>query len=173
MGGEPHIELAESMQDGGAEALMPPPQDSGAGWEEPPPELRLVAAGAVPAANQQGMVLAQPAADPMQLDAHHALWAAAAAPNPLLLVPRARSEWELDPQKITLGRRLAVGGFAEVFVGKVRRLGGRGSGGVAMWGFTYVCVSVCQGPAMFHATIKCSAWIALHEPVAALASLLW
>lgn len=36
---------------------------------------------------------------------------------------RQSSEWALDSTKIILGRRLAVGGFAEVFVGKyeVRR----------------------------------------------------
>lgn len=26
--------------------------------------------------------------------------------------------WEIDPQRLSVGRRLAVGGFAEVFVGK-------------------------------------------------------
>jgi hypothetical protein len=30
----------------------------------------------------------------------------------------ARCEWELDPRKVLVGRRLAVGGFAEVFLGK-------------------------------------------------------
>ena len=29
-----------------------------------------------------------------------------------------RCEWELDPRKVLVGRRLAVGGFAEVFLGK-------------------------------------------------------
>ncbi len=29
-----------------------------------------------------------------------------------------RCEWELDPRKVLVGRRLAVGGFAEVFIGK-------------------------------------------------------
>jgi hypothetical protein len=29
-----------------------------------------------------------------------------------------RCEWELDPRKVLIGRRLAVGGFAEVFIGK-------------------------------------------------------
>ncbi|GFR40294.1 hypothetical protein Agub_g475 [Astrephomene gubernaculifera] len=38
--------------------------------------------------------------------------------NPLLLSPRPRSEWELDPNKIVMGRRLAVGGFGEVFMAK-------------------------------------------------------
>lgn len=33
--------------------------------------------------------------------------------------PRApRCEWELDPRRVLVGRRLAVGGFAEVFIGK-------------------------------------------------------
>jgi hypothetical protein len=31
---------------------------------------------------------------------------------------RPRCEWELDPSKVLIGRRLAVGGFAEVFLGK-------------------------------------------------------
>lgn len=29
-----------------------------------------------------------------------------------------RCEWELDPRQVLVGRRLAVGGFAEVFLGK-------------------------------------------------------
>ncbi|GLC65734.1 hypothetical protein PLESTF_000334100 [Pleodorina starrii] len=36
----------------------------------------------------------------------------------VLLSPRPRSEWELDPSKIAIGRRLAVGGFGEVFLAK-------------------------------------------------------
>lgn len=28
------------------------------------------------------------------------------------------SPWEIDPERLTVGRRVAVGGFAEVFVGK-------------------------------------------------------
>eukprot|EP00878_Enallax_costatus_P024545 GHUV01026198.1.p1 GENE.GHUV01026198.1~~GHUV01026198.1.p1 ORF type:complete len:298 (+),score=105.77 GHUV01026198.1:104-895(+) len=57
-------------------------------------------------------------------------------PPPTLVIPRAsalgkhqpraqprqgfvpRCEWELDPRKVLVGRRLAVGGFAEVFIGK-------------------------------------------------------
>lgn len=31
---------------------------------------------------------------------------------------KPRGEWELDPRKVLVGRRLAVGGFAEVFLGK-------------------------------------------------------
>ncbi|GIL87290.1 hypothetical protein Vretimale_1762 [Volvox reticuliferus] len=38
--------------------------------------------------------------------------------NPLVVSPRSRSEWELDPAKISIGRRLAVGGFGEVFLAK-------------------------------------------------------
>jgi hypothetical protein len=35
-----------------------------------------------------------------------------------------RCEWELDPRKVLVGRRLAVGGFAEVFLGKYEVGGG-------------------------------------------------
>jgi hypothetical protein len=35
-----------------------------------------------------------------------------------------RCEWELDPRKVLVGRRLAVGGFAEVFLGKYEVSGG-------------------------------------------------
>lgn len=42
----------------------------------------------------------------------------ASGAGPLVLSPRPRSEWELDPSKIIIGRRLAVGGFGEVFVAK-------------------------------------------------------
>lgn len=31
---------------------------------------------------------------------------------------RKRNAWEIDPSEIKLGRRIAVGGFAEVFVGE-------------------------------------------------------
>jgi len=31
---------------------------------------------------------------------------------------RPCTEWELDPRQVLVGRRLAVGGFAEVFLGK-------------------------------------------------------
>ncbi len=31
---------------------------------------------------------------------------------------KKRNEWEVEPEKVMLGERLAVGGFAEVFVGK-------------------------------------------------------
>lgn len=41
-----------------------------------------------------------------------------ASGGPLMFSPRPRSEWELDPSKITMGRRLAVGGFGEVFMAK-------------------------------------------------------
>lgn len=41
-----------------------------------------------------------------------------ASGGPLMLSPRPRSEWELDPSKIAMGRRLAVGGFGEVFMAK-------------------------------------------------------
>lgn len=58
--------------------------------------------------------------------------------NALQMAPRPRSEWELDPAKIVLGRRLAVGGFGEVFVAKyegtlvaVKRLLATDSGGFA------------------------------------------
>lgn len=34
------------------------------------------------------------------------------------LVSLQWSPWKIDPAKITIGRRVAVGGFAEVFVGK-------------------------------------------------------
>ncbi len=57
--------------------------------------------------------------------------------NALQVAPRPRSEWELDPAKIVLGRRLAVGGFGEVFVAKyegtlvaVKRLLATDSGGL-------------------------------------------
>lgn len=35
-----------------------------------------------------------------------------------------RCAWELDPRKVLVGRRLAVGGFAEVFLGKYEVSGG-------------------------------------------------
>ncbi|GLI70156.1 hypothetical protein VaNZ11_014968 [Volvox africanus] len=38
--------------------------------------------------------------------------------SPLVVSPRPRSEWELDPVKIAILRRLAVGGFGEVFLAK-------------------------------------------------------
>ncbi|GIL59368.1 hypothetical protein Vafri_14252 [Volvox africanus] len=38
--------------------------------------------------------------------------------SPLVISPRPRSEWELDPVKIAILRRLAVGGFGEVFLAK-------------------------------------------------------
>lgn len=60
------------------------------------------------------------------------------AAGPLVLSPRPRSEWELDPAKITIDRRLAVGGFGEVFAAKyegtlvaVKRLLASDSGRVA------------------------------------------
>ncbi len=40
------------------------------------------------------------------------------ATGPPVHSPRPRSEWELDPLKIAIGRRLAVGGFGEVFLAK-------------------------------------------------------
>jgi hypothetical protein len=46
--------------------------------------------------------------------------------------PRApRCEWELDPRKVLVGRRLAVGGFAEVFIGKYEVRAGRGDPGLS------------------------------------------
>jgi len=42
-----------------------------------------------------------------------------------------RCEWELDPRKVLVGRRLAVGGFAEVFIGKYE-VGQRGGVGVGV-----------------------------------------
>lgn len=47
-----------------------------------------------------------------QLQGHAAALASPAFPS------SGRGEWELDPVAILLGRRIAVGGFAEVFVGK-------------------------------------------------------
>jgi hypothetical protein len=96
----------------------PPPQDT--------PAATAVQGGAAPAAQQRAVDWSRICPEEQQRQAEEQR-----QPGTLVVTRgpgglqragsvgfRPRCEWELDPSKVLIGRRLAVGGFAEVFLGK-------------------------------------------------------